>query len=46
MLLDRRCSLAPQLYRQAKVCGTEEVAFQSKIELMETLIREFEPVGK
>ncbi len=44
VLLDRRCPLAPQLYRQAKVCETEEVAFQSKIELMETLIGEFEPV--
>src|SRR5260221_11229876 len=44
VLLDRRCPLARQLYRQAKVCETEEVAFQSKIELMETLIREFEPV--
>jgi hypothetical protein len=45
VLLDRRCPLAPQLYRQAKVCETEEVEFQSKIELMETLIREFEPVA-
>jgi len=45
VLLDRRCPLAPQLYRQAKVCESEEVAFQSKIELMETLIREFEPVA-
>ena len=44
VLLDRRCPLAPQLYRQAKVCEAENVAFQSKIELMETLIREFEPV--
>ncbi|HEV7237533.1 MAG TPA: transposase [Ktedonobacteraceae bacterium] len=45
VLLDRRCSLAPQLYRQAKVCEAEAVPFQSKIELMETLIREFEPVA-
>ena len=44
VLLDRRCPLAPQLYRQVKVCETEAVAFQSKVELMETLIREFEPV--
>jgi hypothetical protein len=44
VLLDRRCPLAPQLYRQAKVCEAEEVAFHSKIELMEMLIREFEPV--
>ncbi len=45
VLLDRTCPLAPQLYRQAKVCEAEKVPFQSKIELMETLIREFEPVG-
>jgi hypothetical protein len=45
VLLDRKCPLAPQLYRQAKVCEAEEAAFQSKIELMETLIREFEPVA-
>jgi hypothetical protein len=45
VLLDRRCPLAPQLYRQAKVCEVEERAFQSKIELMETLIRTFEPVA-
>lgn len=45
VLLDRRCPLAPQLYRQAKVCEVEEVPFQSKIELMETLIRDFEPVA-
>jgi DDE superfamily endonuclease len=45
VLLDRRCPLAPQLYRQAKSCETEEGAFHSKIELMETLIREFEPVA-
>jgi hypothetical protein len=45
VLLDRTCPLAPQLYRQAKVCKVEEVPFQSKIKLMETLIREFEPVA-
>src|SRR5258708_38656831 len=45
VLLDRSCPLAPQLHRQAKVCEAEEAAFQSKIELMETLIREFEPVA-
>jgi len=44
VLLDRTCPLAPQLYRQAKVCKTEQVPFHSKIELMEALIREFEPV--
>jgi hypothetical protein len=45
VLLDRRCLLGPQLYRQAKVCETEEIAFQCKSELMETLIRTFEPVA-
>ena len=45
LLLDRRCPLAPHLYRQGKVCQAEDVAFSSKIELMETLIREFEPVA-
>jgi DDE superfamily endonuclease len=44
VLLDRRCPLAPQLYRQEKVCVSEDVAFESKIALMETLIRTFEPV--
>lgn len=44
VLLDRRCPLAPQLYRQQQVCEKEEVAFQSKIALMETFIRTFEPV--
>src|SRR6266700_1797970 len=43
VLLDRTCPLAPQLYRQAKVCEAEQVPFRSKIEVMETLIREFEP---
>jgi DDE superfamily endonuclease len=45
VLLDRQCPLAPQLYRQAKVCEAEEVPFQSKIELMKTLICAFEPVA-
>ncbi|HEY1349053.1 MAG TPA: hypothetical protein VGF67_05450 [Ktedonobacteraceae bacterium] len=45
VLLDRRGPLAPQLYRQAKVGASEEVAFASKIELMETRIRPFEPVA-
>ncbi len=44
VLLDRRCPLAPQLYRQQKVCESEAVVFQSKIALMETFIRTFEPV--
>lgn len=45
MLLDRRCPLVPQLYRQARVCEAEKVPFHRKIELMEALIREFEPVA-
>jgi hypothetical protein len=45
VLLDRTCPLAPPLYRQATVCEAEQVPFQSKIELMDTLIREFEPVS-
>jgi hypothetical protein len=45
VLLDRRCPLAPQLSRHATVCETEEVAFQSTIERMNTLIRACEPVA-
>ena len=45
VLLGRRCPLAPQLYRQRSVCQAEGVAFQSKIDLMETLILDFEPVA-
>ena len=41
----RRCPLAPQLYRQQKVCEGEGVPFASKIELMETTIRTFEPIA-
>jgi len=45
VLLGRYCPLAPQLYRQQQVCEGEGVAFASKIELMETTIRTFEPVA-
>ena len=45
VLLGRRCPLAPRLYRQQKVCEKEEMAFQSKIDVMERLIRTFEPVA-
>ena len=45
VLLGRRCPLAPQLYRQQAVCEAEGVPFQSKIDLMETVIRTFEPVA-
>lgn len=45
VLLGRRCPLAPQLYRQQAVCVAEDVPFQSKIDLMEAVIRTFEPVA-
>jgi len=45
VLLGRRCPLAPQLYRQQAVCTAEGVPFASKIDLMETVIRTFEPVA-
>ncbi len=45
VLLGRRCPLAPRLYRQQKVCEKEQIAFQSRIAVMERLIRTFEPVG-
>jgi len=45
VLLDRSCPLPPQVSRQEAVCATEGVAFQSKIDQMETLIRTFEPVA-
>jgi hypothetical protein len=45
VLLDRRCPLALCWYRQAKTGEGEAIPFQSKIELMETLIREFEPAA-
>jgi hypothetical protein len=44
LLLGRRCPLLPRLYRQRAVCEREGVAFASKIDLMEHLIRTFEPV--
>jgi DDE superfamily endonuclease len=44
VLLGRRCPLAPRLYRQQKICKKEEIAFQSKINVMERLIRTFEPI--
>jgi hypothetical protein len=45
VLLGRRCPLAPQLYRQQAICEAEGVPFASKIDLMETVIRTFEPVA-
>jgi SRSO17 transposase len=44
VLLGRQCPLAPQMYRQQAVCEREGVPFQSKIDLMETTIRDFEPL--
>jgi len=45
VLLGRHCPLAPQLYRQQRVCEAEGVPFQSTIALMEGFIRTFEPVA-
>jgi hypothetical protein len=45
VLLGRRCPLAPQMYRQQAVCEAEGVPFSSKIDLMQQLIRSFEPVA-
>lgn len=44
LLLGRRCPLPPRLYRQQAVCEREGVPFVSKIDLMEQVIRTFEPV--
>lgn len=44
VLLGRRCPLAPQMYRQQRVCEQQGVPFRSKIELMVEYIRTFEPV--
>jgi len=41
----RHCPLAPQLYRQRAVCAAEAVPFQSKIDLMDDLIRTFTPAA-
>ena len=40
----RHCPLEPQLYRQQAVCATEQVPFQSKIDLMDDLIATFQPL--
>jgi len=44
VLLGRRCPLAPQMYRQKAVCKREGVPFQSKVDMMEATIRDFQPV--
>ena len=41
---ERHCPLEPRLYRQQAVCSTDQVPFQSKIDLMETLIGTFQPL--
>ena len=46
VLLGRRCPLAPQMYRQKAVCEREGVPFHSKIDIMETLIRSFQPIAE
>lgn len=45
VLMGHRCPLAPQMYRNKAVCEQENVSFQSKIELMKTIIAAFEPVA-
>ena len=40
----RHCPLEPHLYRQQAVCAAEQVPFQSKIDLMDDLIRTFAPL--
>lgn len=40
----RQYPLSPQLYRQKSVCVREGVPFQSKVDLAEKVIREFEPL--
>ena len=41
---ERCCPLEPRLYRQRAVCAVEQVPFQSKIDLMDTLIGTFQPL--
>lgn len=45
VLLDQRCPLEAQLYRQKSVCQQEGVPFQSKIEMAVHQIDAFEPVA-
>ncbi len=45
VLLGRRCPLLPRMYRQKAVCQREGVPFQSKVEMMEATIRDFQPVA-
>lgn len=45
VLLGRRCPLQPQMYRQRAVCEKESVPFLSKIDIMDNIIRTFEPAS-
>jgi hypothetical protein len=40
VLQERTCPLAPPVSRHVTVCAAEAVAFHSKIEVMDTLMRE------
>lgn len=44
VLLGRRCPLAPQMYRTKEICEQEGVVFQIKVDLMKTIITDFEAV--
>jgi hypothetical protein len=41
---DHQYPLSPHMYRQKSVCEREGVPFQSKVDLAEKVIREFEPL--
>jgi SRSO17 transposase len=45
LLMGRRCPLTPRLYRQREVCEAEGEVFASKVDIMEEIIRTFEPVA-
>jgi SRSO17 transposase len=45
VLLDRRCPLAPELYRQKAVCEREGVPFRSKVDIVLDMIRDFQPLA-
>jgi hypothetical protein len=45
VLLDQRCPLEAQMYRQKSVCLQEGVPFQSKIDMAVNQIEGFEPVA-
>jgi hypothetical protein len=45
VLLDQRCPLPAQMYRQKSVCQQEGVPFQSRIDMAVNQIKDFEPVA-